>query len=364
MKIQFLKALDRWLGAALVRLLPAPRLVSPPSEPRSFLLIRPGGIGDAVLLAPAIRLLRERFPKARIDVLAERRNAGVFDLVPGINSVFHYDNPRQLARVLCRHYDLVIDSEQWHRLSAVVACLVGAPVKIGFASNERSRLFTHSIGYDLDRYEVLSFLDLLAPIGIQPSEVAPSKGVVVPEKARHIAAELLKMVAHRPLLVLFAGASIPEKRWDKKNFRILIDAGLARGFAVAMVGGPGDVAVNESAAAGRDVLNLAGQTRFAETAAVLEQAACVVSGDSGVLHLAAALDRPIVALFGPSNPCKWGPRGARQIILQTTPACSPCSKFGYTPPCNQNIRCLAELTPSSVIAAIDDLLYLKIDRET
>jgi ADP-heptose:LPS heptosyltransferase len=352
-----LKKIDRLLGTLLVKLLPHNLCGSEADRkvPSSCLIIRPGGIGDALLLAASVVALRARFPGIAIDILVEQRNAGTFALIPGLRKVFCYDRPANLVSVLRRRYDVVIDTEQWHRLSAVVCRLVRSEMKIGFATNERARMFTHPVSYELDRYEALSFLDLLKPLGITASDSSPPDVLTLPTAARQQAADLLSPLGQQPFLALFAGASIPEKRWVAENFREVIDWCLADGMAVVMVGGDGDAETNNEIASGRPVLNLAGHTSLAGTAAVLELAACVVSGDSGVLHLAAGLNRPTVALFGPSNVRKWALRGPGHIVLTTSPACSPCSKFGYTPPCSNQIRCLAELTPQHVCQAIAEL---------
>jgi len=355
-KIDLIKFLDRWLGSLLVCVLPRPYLLNGERLNRqSILLIRPGGIGDALLLAPSIIALRRKFPEAAIDVLAEQRNAGAFALIPGLREILDYDCPATLVRVLRRRYDVVIDTEQWHRLSAVICRLIRSKIKIGFATNERARMFTHPVNYDLDNYEVQSFLDLLAPLGIDVTDSAPSGRLVIPAAVVQQMTELLRPIGRQPFLALFTGASIPEKRWAAENFREVIDWCLAGGLAVVLVGGASDASVNEAIASGRPILNLAGRTSLAGTAAILERAACVVSGDSGVLHLAAGLNRPTVALFGPSNARKWAPRGPGHIVFETASSCSPCSKFGYTPPCSDRVRCLAELTPAEVCRAIANL---------
>lgn len=164
--LSLLKQADRLIGRLAASLLsrPVPRQTSDP--PQSILVIRPGGIGDAVLLAPALHALQKSYPGVTIDILAERRNAGAFALCPCLRSVNRYDVPAEFFSVLRSSYDIVIDTEQWHRLSAVVARIVRAGIKIGFATNERRRLFTHPIPYEQDDYEVDSFMGLLTPLGI------------------------------------------------------------------------------------------------------------------------------------------------------------------------------------------------------
>ncbi len=145
-----------------------------------LLLIRPGGIGDAILLIPTLQYLRKIFPASSIDVLAEKRNAGSYDLCPEVDQVFCYDKARDFATVLRRRYDVIIDMEQWHRLSAIVARTIRSPMKIGFGTNDRSRLFTHSVDYSHERYELNSFLDLLASMEIEPPAVIAPPFLTVP----------------------------------------------------------------------------------------------------------------------------------------------------------------------------------------
>ena len=202
-KIKILKRVDSVLGKIAVRLLSAP--YQQVTGTSSLLLIRPGGIGDAVLLAPAIRVLRQVYPKATIDLLAERRNAGIFSMVPEVDKVFHYDAPRELMAVLRRQYDVVIDTEQWHRLSAVVARLSRAAVSIGFATNERSRLFTHHIPYSQDEYEAVSFLNLLTSLSINKQAAHLASFLSVPETAKQRAEELLGDLSGKPFIIIFPG---------------------------------------------------------------------------------------------------------------------------------------------------------------
>ena len=144
-KINFLKSLDKALGKPLISLLSirwAPRR-NTLGIARRILFIRPGGIGDATLLLPAIKKLIAKFPETHIDVLCEKRNADIFKLAEDVNNLYLYDRGLELLACLKNTYDVVIDTEQWHRLSAVIAHLTGAPIRIGFDTNERSKLFTH-----------------------------------------------------------------------------------------------------------------------------------------------------------------------------------------------------------------------------
>ena len=217
--IPILKRLDNLLGPHLIHasyLFIKPKH-NPARHPSRFLLIRPGGIGDAVLLLPAIKAIKGKYPDARIDVLAEKRNCGVFSLCPEIRNVFLYDRPKELWKVIRNGYDVVIDTEQWHRMSAVVARLTKAPISIGYSTNERRKLFTHQIPYSHDDYEAESFLHLIEPIAGQSVFKTDKPFLSVPPELTNKARASLGSLSGLKIVAIFPGGSIPERRWGRRG---------------------------------------------------------------------------------------------------------------------------------------------------
>lgn len=348
-RVKTLKALDAILGRLAVRIFAfLPKTAGNARQPSSVLIIRPGGIGDAVLLTPVIHVLKNIFPEAVITVLAERRNASTFALCPGINLILRYDVLSELFSAVHSGYDLVIDTEQWHRLSAVVARLCRPQTLIGFGTNERGRLFTQTVPYSHDDYEVTSFLRLLEPLGITALKGPRAPFLSVPEDAVAKAGELLALLVDKRFVTIFPGASISERRWGAERFRSLAEKLLAAGYPVVVVGGREDREQGDEIVSGGTGLNLAGQTSLAETAAVLERSSLLVGGDSGVLHIAVGLGVPTVSLFGPGRMLKWAPRGGCHAVINRGLPCSPCTTFGNTPPCPIEARCMREITVDEV----------------
>lgn len=352
-----MKMIDAVIGTAAVTLLPPPAVKSSKSPAVcSFLIIRPGGIGDAVLLVPLINFIKENYPGAHITMLAERRNAGVFSLVPAVAQVYRYDVPAEFMQALKGRYDAVIDTEQWHRLSAVIARLVRAPIKIGFDTNQRRRMFTDAVPYSHDEYESVSFGHLLRSLGM-PAASTPFAApfLTVPVAALQQATRLTAELGDKPYLVMFPGASIAERRWEVERFRVVANAVVRAGYAVVVVGGS-EVRQAGDLIAGATGLNLAGMTTLAETAALIDRSKMVISGDSGVLHLAVGLDVPTVSLFGPGIAEKWAPQGERHVVLNLCLPCSPCTRFGSTLPCTTGVHCMTDITPDDVVNAVFLLL--------
>jgi len=300
-RITFLKALDTVAGKGIMALMP--RAGAPPHVDMDrvgrVLFIRPGGIGDFVLLLPSINALASRFPGIRIDVLCEKRNAGVADFSDKIDNVYLYDRGGDLVKCLKNRYAIVIDSEQWYRLSAVIARLTGAPVRIGFNTNERGKIFTHRTPYDKDEYEALCFSCLIEPLlGQAPDLSAAGPFVTVPDNLPQRLTSLLKS---SPIAVA-PGASVEEKRFSPERFAQIVSKFTEEGYPVVLLGASTDKADAETITRlSPGCLDLTGKTSLSETASILKMSRLLLTTDSGLLHLAYGLGTPTVALFGCSN---------------------------------------------------------------
>ena len=355
MQTAFLKLLDNYV-VGFVSVMFKPQISCLNADPATLLLIRPGGIGDAVLLASTVSALKNKYPKLAITLLAEQRNASVFSLIPGVDKVFCYDHPGEFFQAVRSHYDVVIDTEQWYRLSAVVARMVRAPVKIGFDTNERRRMFTHRVPYDQLAYETDNFLALLKPLGINSENSMETTNLSLPLQSLSNAGLLLRSLDSDSFVTIFPGGSIPEKRWGADSFRLVAEALSDSGMKIVVVGGKEDQRWGEIIAGGGLGLNLTGLTSLPETAAVIQKSALLLSGDSGVLHIAAGLGVPTVSLFGPGRTEKWAPRGENHIVINKELPCSPCTTFGNTPPCPIDARCMKDITVDEVVNAVKALL--------
>lgn len=358
-KIPILKRLDNLLGLPLVNvsyLFIKPKR-DPALHPCRFLIIRPGGIGDAVLLIPAILAVKKAFPDAIVDILAERRNEEVFSLCPQVGRVFHYDTPKELIAAVRGKYDVVIDTEQWHRLSAVVARLTRAPLSIGYGTNERKKLFTYPLPYSHDDYEVYSFLNLVFPIIGKVEFNQEEPFLVVPAESFEKVEPLFSPLKGKRIVTIFPSGSIRERQWGSKRFHEVAGFLSRQGCGIVVVGGKGDVSQGCEIVAGLpNAVNLTGELSLCETAAVLKETALLISGDSGIMHIAYGLGVKTLALFGPGIEKKWAPRVSNSVIINKRLECSPCTRFGYTPKCNKDAECMKLITVDEVFKKATELL--------
>lgn len=351
--ITLMKHFDNWIGGFLTFLFSSYLRPFYYYSPSSILIIRPGGIGDAVLLLPMLQQLSALYPDAKLEVLAERRNAEVFSWSPFVAKVWRYDHPLEFLKLFRQHYDLIIDTEQWYRLSVVVARLLRPSRLIGFATNERSRLLSDPCPYKQDEYEAAMFLRLLVPLETYASGLPlEQSGVLVLPPPKN--------VVSTPYVVIFPGASVDAKQWPAERFTEVALYCEELGFGVVVVGGNADKGTAQVITrALSHCNNLVGKTSLTESASIVAGTALMISGDTGLLHVAQLLDVPTVALFGPSNPRKWSREGDRHIVVSASADCSPCSRFGTIPKCCHDLRCMQSITTDMVVKAVVAILEKK-----
>jgi ADP-heptose:LPS heptosyltransferase len=336
-------------------------------EASEILMLRPGGMGDMLLMVPVIRKLRAEFPRARIDIICESRNLDVLRIAGLADCALPYDTqPLRLCwHLIRRRYDIAIDSEQFHHFSAIMAFFSRAPIRIGYKINPaRNQLYTHLVGYDMDGFEGRQFARLLKPLNISDWNYS-LEGVladtVLPLPSLEKAKDLQAAIAAGPFVAVHAGSRSPYKTWGTGKFIALIQGlGQRQTVGIVLVGAASESASSAAIVPYIDrqqirIGNGVGRFTLAETAAIIRRARLFIGGDSGLGHLAVALGTPTVLIFGPSDSHKWGHSGTRHKVVQRPLACAPCFIFGYHRPC-RTFQCLAEITPEAVLAACDELL--------
>lgn len=379
LKLRILKRVDRHFGRWLCRTTqPRARFMpaldgrnawqAPPVPPdgiERILVIRPGGIGDAVLMFPMLAALRAHFRDASIDVLGERRNTGVYAINSLVRRTFRYDEGplgflAALHRLQQQHYQVVIDTEQYHYMSTVVGNWLQPDYFCGFDTVGRGRLHTHRVRYRETVYEVYSFLSLAAELIGRTIPFDPDTPFInVDPRWCDWADQALADHQRRPIAVIVPGASTPHKYWPPARYAAVADWLVARGFYVVVLGGRDALTFADVIAARhspRDVLNLAARTSLAQTAGIVRRAAVYLSSDTGALHIAYGVGTPTVHMFGSGAMEKWAPQGKRYVVINKGLPCSPCTRYGYTPPCPYGVACMDAIGVQDVIAAIEEVI--------
>ncbi|UCF33617.1 MAG: glycosyltransferase family 9 protein [Phycisphaerales bacterium] len=378
LKLRLLKRLDRMVGPWVIRWLKptAKALATAPGNPaaawqpqpidpdgiKRILLIRPGGIGDAVLTFPMIKALKEHFTGATIDVLGERRNTGVYQINNLVSAMYRYDHRplRTLSQLRHARYQIVIDTEQYHHLSVVVANALRPEYLCGFDTVGRGQFQTHRVRYCEPIYEIYSFLRLAAALtGREPSFDRDSPFLDVDERWQEWAARTLAPHGDRPLAVIVPGASTPHKYWAPDRYADIARWLIEHDHFVVILGGRDTLQSAKLIAAcndGKDALNLAGRTALPQTTGIVQRASLYISSDTGALHIAYGVGTPTVHMFGSGIQEKWAPQGRRYVVVNKGLPCSPCTRYGYTPPCPYGVACMEAIEVEDVIAAIEEVL--------
>ena len=293
-----------------------------------ILVVLPNWYGETLFATPFLRALRQQLPQAFIATLGWPQCREVLLQNPHLNEFIEYDERgahrslgakwRLTRELRTRRFDTAFILRKSLSRSALL-CAARIPTRVGFANAKSGWLLTHRVAVaGGPRHKASTYLPLLEAVGL--SVLPGPYEYTVSNEERQAARQWLatqRPVNGRPLVILHPGANWPHKRWAPERFAALADRLTeSQRVQVMITGGPDDVALAETVkqAMRHPAVVLAGQTTLRQLAADLEQASLVVSNDTGVLHVAAALGRPVVALYGPTSPLLTGPLGEPQRI--------------------------------------------------
>ena len=348
-----------------------------PAAPERILCFRLERIGDLLMTGHALAELRALAPGATIDLVVGSWNREIAAAIPGVDRVETLDaewltrstepgvSPlglaMQAARWRSRRYDLAINFEPDIRTNLALA-VAGARRTAGFASGGGGSLLDVALDYDPSAHTIDNARRLVREaIGREP-EVPVAWALRVPEVHRAAATRLLAPFAGALKVGIHVSGGRAIKQWPESRFgEVAASLVNHRATAVVLTGTPADRAQIEIVRAALPpdrVLDLSDNADLLTAAAVIEQLDLFVTGDTGPMHLANAVGTPIVAVFGPSDPRRYAPRGLRDTVVRIDLPCSPCNRIrlpparcvGHTP------DCLAGVEVARVLAAIDETL--------
>jgi heptosyltransferase II len=336
-----------------------------------ILVMRYRFIGDTILTVPFLRNLRRAFPGARIDMMVAPYSSDVLRGTPYVDEFLVYDPPtihadsqgrhaslhskiRFLADLRRRKYDKAYVLKRSFS-SAAIAFLAGARERIGFDTEGRGFLLTRRVPYRHDRHEVRNFLEVLRADGVETADDHLEAWISVEEL--RFAEKFLagNRSAGEGVVAIHPFSADPARAWHEDNFVALSNALQERhGVRILMLGGTRDRALADSMA-GRILPRphmAVGATTLRQSMALLSRCRLLVCNDSGIMHLCASVGVPLVALFGPQSPVKFGPWGENAEVITRKFACSPCRQKFFTE-CEPSPRgkpyCLEEITVDEVV---------------
>ncbi len=367
---------------------------------RRILLIKLSAVGDVVHTIPVLNKLRRRYGAARIDWLTTPPIAELLRHHPAITNVVEFDrsgwsagwvwpafasSARLAAKLRAVDYDLVVDVHGQFR-TATLTLATGAPVRIGFdrprrevwaasrrtlprearkhawkGAREGSWLaYTHHIRVPtLDVHAVDRYLGVGPLLGLD-AEAAdfsfPIPAIAAERVDRLLQAHGMTGAGTRPLLTIAPGTIWETKHWRTEGFAEVARHFMRKGFAVALIGSARERAVCDKVAGlAPGCVNLAGETALSELAAIIRRSTICLTNDSGPMHLAVALERPVVSIFGPTDSVWIGPYRRADAVLQAGLSCAPCY-LRLLSRCPHDHACMREVSAQAVIERIETAL--------
>ncbi|CAN5119876.1 lipopolysaccharide heptosyltransferase II [soil metagenome] len=342
----------------------------------NILVVAPNWIGDAIMAQPLLRRLRAQHANARICVLAPPHVAPAVQCMAEVDEVIieslgHGRLQLRQRWQLARRFGKRVPRFSMAYLlpnslkSALVPWLARIPERIGYIGESRKTVLTRWLPNPPKRGHrppiAASYAALAGPlpagfdaVGADRPHLSVTAAAAAIAKARYVGAA--------PLTIGFCpGAEYgPAKRWPPEHFAALADLIVARypQARIACLGGPGDREIAQAidAATQVPIINLCGQTPLGDAIALIAGLNVVVSNDSGLMHVAAGLDVPLVAVFGSTDPRHTPPHSPLAAVARIDIACSPC--FERVCPLG-HLRCLRELAPERVMELFESRLALR-----
>ena len=326
-------------------------------------------VGDAIMTTPALRAVRRNFAEAQISILAKPWVAPIFYHNPDIDRIILYDDagrhrgwmgkPR-LGRELRKHgFDLAVLFQNAFE-AALLAFLARIPNRLGYTTDGRSLLLTHRIRrkpeYKLD-HQIDYYLGILEGVSIRPD--GRNLTLIITEQERQRAFESMTRfgTTDKDMIVgINPGAAYgTAKRWMPERYATLCRKLMETlGARIIIFGGPGEGELGKwiSESLNHRCIDLCGKTSLREAAALIERCSLFITNDSGLMHVAAALDRPLIAIIGSTDHITTGPSNPTSRIVRAPMPCSPCLK----PDCPEDHRCMKAITVDMVFDAALKLL--------
>ncbi len=335
-----------------------------------ILVVQTAFIGDVILTLPLIQALQRSIPGAIIDCVAVPRAADVLRGHPAIHSVLVYDKrgadkgirgfARMVSAVRASRYDVALVPHRSLRSALLVRC-ARIPLRIGFDRSAGSMFWTSVVRYDPKQHEIDRNLSLLGSLGIpvpvaERPKIAPSA-----DDAAAVPAMMPSNRAETVRVAIAPGTIWKTKQWPLEYVRDLCASLVQEGAEVVLIGGKEDQVACEAIRAHvghPSILNLAGGLTLRQSAEVLRRCRVLVCNDSAPMHLAGAVNTPVIAIFGATVPAfGFGPRGERDLVLEVPGLrCRPCSIHGG-PRCPiGTFDCMRRITPQQVLERVRPFL--------
>ena len=333
------------------------------ASPTRILIAGPAWVGDMVMAQSLFITLKQRTPDCLIDVIAPSWSVPLLQRMPQVNEAIElavghkqlkFMTRYRLGKALrARHYDQAIVTPRSFK-SALIPFFARARQRTGYRGEHRYGLLNDIRTLDKNKLTqtVQRYVALGQPADASQPPPVPYPALTVDTANQHKVVQRLGLALDKPIVGLMPGAEYgPAKQWPVSHYRELAEQLADKGFNVWVFGSAKEKSLGEVIALANDsVYNLCGQTALVDVIDLIALTHTTVTNDSGLMHIACATGRPVIALYGSSDPAYTPPLSDQTQILYLGLDCSPCfartCRFGHT-------NCLQEITPEQVMQLIN-----------
>ena len=277
----------------------------------------------------------------------------VFDPKKAMNPFYFFSFTHRAAKA--KPY-FSIDFDQWLKVSPVISFFSGAPRRIGFDTKAQGRaiLYTDRISRQETKHELEHFFDILRPFGFKINQDDKKLFFEISDENKQAAFEEMKrMGLKKPFAVIHPGCGSHgfQRQWPEERYAEVIKYIEAKGTNAALSIGPGEEKIADiiEKKLGRTVKRIKAKN-LQVLAGVIKESSFFISGNTGIMHLAAAVGARVIALHGPTDAVKWGPYGDNVVIIKSPVKCSPCLDLGFEYGCKTR-ECMEKITVEEVVKA-------------
>lgn len=338
-----------------------------PREGINKILIRgTNWIGDAIMTLPAVESIRATYPGAHIAMLVKPWVADIYKLFSDLDEIIIYENKfdnsagvfKLAQKLKDKKFDLAILLQNAIE-AAIIALAARIPLRAGYDSDARGLLLTNRVKRTEKIKKVHQtdyYLEMVKALGcISVGREMHMETKINLTDARNVLHKFVPEDAGKKIIGIAPGATYgPAKKWFPERFAEVADT-LAEKYSarVIIMGGKsdGDVAQEVVKLARTKLINLSGKTTLREAVYLISQCRVFISNDSGLMHIAGALNIPTVAIFGSTNPVTTAPVGNKSVIVRHEVSCSPCLKKT----CPIDFRCMKMISVEDVLQVAEDM---------
>lgn len=364
----FFKKIDRNVGIPIVRILSLfKKKRNKPNLLKRIAILKTVAIGDTILLSSIICDLRREYPDAEIVFFSGSSNHAVTKYLCGIDKVIllKIEKPIETIKVIRSHgvFDLFIDAAPWARVDALYTFFSRAKFTLGFKSESQFRhyLYDVSIIHSRNNHEIDNNANLIRSF-VKNFQRRPTINVPFIENIEGYFKEKGESYPVKPYIVIHpcsGGYKGIYKEWNPKNWVSVIEH--FKNYDFVITGSTDDVKKADdilkiaSISKVYNVSNFAGKTNLLETISIINQASLVISVNTGILHIAAAVNRPVIAINGPVPSLRWGAIGEKVVNLESS--IQPYLHLGFEYP-KYPPNCMDSISTENVIAAASRFLII------